>query len=118
MYNHKLKQSLKKISNKKYCILFSRATSAIYSIFNVIGEKNKKIVFPSNLCLNPVYAAIFAKSNFTFSDINYYTGNFSISSLSNTLSENKNISMIFCSHMYGIPNEVEKIKKIGKKIFF
>ena len=119
MYNHKLKQSLKKISNKKYCILFSRATSAIYSIFNVIGEKNKKIVFPSNLCLNPVYAAIFAKSNFTFSDINYYTGNFSISSLTNTLSENKNISMIFCSHMYGIPNEVEKIKKkIGNKNIF
>lgn len=112
----KLKNIFFNLTEKSELNIFSRATVGIYSLFKVIKEKNKSIIFPSTICASPIYASIFAKIKPVFCDVNLSDGNMNSTSLEKLLKKNKkNILAVFAANMYGNPCDAKQIKKISKK---
>ena len=85
----KLKNIFFNLTEKSELNIFSRATVGIYSLFKVIKEKNKSIIFPSTICASPIYASIFAKIKPVFCDVNLSDGNMNSISLEKLLKKNK-----------------------------
>lgn len=114
--NKTLKNFFLKFTDKSEINIFPRATVGIYSLFKIINEKKKSIIFPSTICTSPVYASIFANINPIFCDVNLEDGNMNVILLDKILKKNSGkILGIFAANMYGNPCEANKIKELSKK---
>ena len=56
--------------HKRYAVFTGNGTTAMYLAFQALGMQEKKVLYPAISCTNPVNAAIYARYNVDFCDIN------------------------------------------------
>lgn len=106
------------IDNKKYfgkenIFVTGRATTGLYLILLKEGIKNKKILFPANICYAPVFAAVFLGNKPAFVDIADWA-NTSLKKIQECF--DKDIACIVLPHMYGkVVKDVQKISDFCHK---
>ena len=106
------------IDNKKYfgkenIFVTGRATTGLYLILLKEGIKNKKILFPANICYAPVFAAVFSGNKPAFVDIADWA-NTSLKKIQECF--DKDIACIVLPHMYGkVVKDVQKISDFCQK---
>lgn len=100
--------------NKKYGVYTGNGTTAMYISFLALNLQNKKVLFPSITCTNPINAAIYAGYEVVFCDVNMSNFTMDIESLKNTI-EKENVGIVVPTHIYGHMCDVQKIKEMCNK---
>lgn len=106
----------KKISNllkKKYSVITSNCTSAIYLLLKSLNFKNKKIIIPSNICFEVFLSVIYSQNYPVVIDINNNLG-FSIPDLKKEIKKQKNISAIIFPYLYGNEDNFKSILNLAR----
>ena len=107
----------KKISNlleKKYSVITSNCTSAVYLLMKSLNFKNKKIIIPSNICFDVLLSIIYSQNYPVVIDINKNLG-FSITDLKKEIRKQKNISAIIFPYLYGNAENFKSVLKLVRK---
>jgi len=107
----------KKISNlleKKYSVITSNCTSAVYLLMKSLNFKNKKIIIPSNICFDVLLSIIYSQNYPVVIDINNNLG-FSITDLKKEIRKQKNISAIIFPYLYGNAENFKSVLKLVRK---
>lgn len=95
---------------KKNHVYVGRAASAIYLILQAEHIKNKKILYPANICYAAVYPAIYADNYPVFCDVNGEDGNVTYKIVEQYINE---VAVMVLPHMYGNPiQEIQKIREL------
>ena len=76
-----LEERLAALTGRRYAVLTSRATAALYLAFRALDRAGSRIVLPAILCPSPAYAALYAGYRLAFCDVEPETGNISVSAL-------------------------------------
>lgn len=92
---------------KKNIFITGRATTGLYLIFLKEKIRDKKVLFPANICYAPVFAAVFAGNRPVFVDIADWA-NTSLNKIKACIDDN--VACIVLPHMYGkVVKEIEDI---------
>ncbi len=110
-----LEEKLARMHNRKYCIVVSRCSTAIYLALKALGFKSGKVVLPSILCLNPANAVIYAGLQPVFCDVNLTDFNLDTSDLERVLSQEKDVRAVILPHLYGQPTKIERVERIVRQ---
>lgn len=104
-----LEARLAEITGRRYCVMTSRSTAALYLAFHTLAPHPGRIVFPAVLCPSPVYAALYAGHQPAFCDVDRKTGNMDPAALESLLAETPNVVAVMPTHLYGQPARMEEI---------
>lgn len=101
------------LSLKKNHLFVSRGATGIYLILATNQVRNKKILFPANICYAAVYPALYAGYTPIFCDVDKHTGNVSF----DVVKEYTDIvSVVLLPHMYGNPiSDITMISDLCKR---
>ena len=120
----KIEEFEKKICDyvgSKYAIALSSCSAGLHLACKVAGlNKSKKLLTSPNTFVSSANAALHCNSKVTFADIEYETGNISITNIKKIIARDKTIKAIMPVHFGGLACNVKKIKKEvikNKKIF-
>tara|TARA_A100001037_G_scaffold305652_1_gene346646 strand:- start:1117 stop:2244 length:1128 start_codon:yes stop_codon:yes gene_type:complete len=101
------------LTKRKFCVLTSRATAALFLAFSSLQRKTGFIAFPAILCPSPIFAAICAGYQPIYCDIDPETGNMAPDALETLLSSNQEIVAAVPTHLYGQPAEMKQICELA-----
>ncbi len=110
-----LEHQLAQMHNRRFCLLVSRGTTAIYLALKVLGLHSGKVILPSILCLNPANAVIYAGLKPLFCDVNLSDYNLDAEDLKRILKTSKDIRCLILAHSYGQPADIDQIVEITQK---
>ncbi len=102
------------IDNKKYfgkenIFVTGRATTGLYLILKKENIRDKKVLFPANICYAPVFAAIYAGNKPVFVDVADWA-NISLNKIKESV--DTDVSCIVLPHMYGkVVTDIISIKE-------
>ena len=66
------------IEMKRNHIITGRAATGIYLIFKALGIKDRKVLFPANICYAAIYPVVYSGNIPVFSDVEPKSGNLSL----------------------------------------
>ena len=110
-----LEHQLAQMHNRRFCLLVSRGTTAIYLALKVLGLRPGKVILPSILCLNPANAVIYAGLEPFFCDVNLTDYNLDIEDLKRILKTHRDVRCLILAHSFGQPGDIEEIVNITQK---
>ncbi|MFH1282524.1 MAG: DegT/DnrJ/EryC1/StrS family aminotransferase [bacterium] len=110
-----LENILAKMHKRKYCIVTSRATTALYLAMKTIDVSHKKVIIPSAVCMSPVNAILYAQGQPLFCDVSLRDFNIELKALDKLLQSNINIRALVLPHLYGRSTNISKILTLLKK---
>lgn len=112
--NIKFEKELSKTFRCKYSLAVNSGTDALIIAIKCLNfKKNDEIIMTSNTWISAAYAIALGNAKPVFVDIN--TNNFQMDIGSFKKKINKNTKACIITHLYGFPNEMDKIKNICKK---
>ncbi len=112
--NLKFEKKICKIFKCKYSLAVNSGTDALIIAIKCLGfKKNDEIIMTSNTWISAAYAIALGNAKPVFADIN--TNNFQMDIDSFKKKITKNTKACIITHLYGFPNEMDKIKSICKK---
>ena len=101
--------------NNNSIVLLDRAFLGLYAILKLLKKTSKRnqVLFTSNTCASPVFAAIYANLKPIFTDINLNDFLMDINDVKATLKKNDNILAIVYINTFGhTSNDILEIKKL------
>jgi len=105
----KFEKEFSNVIGSKYAVSFPSGRIGLFSILEILGLKNNKIITPSYTCI-VVPSAIVASKNYPcFADISLSDYNIEVDEIS---SITKDAKCVIPTHMYGNPADVKKLKDI------
>ena len=110
-----LEEELATIHKRRYCIIVSRGTVAVYLALKALGYKTGKIIVPSNICLGPLNAVLYAGLEPYFCDVTLKDFNLDIDQLEQILKIQGDVRAVLLPHMYGHPTDIDRIVQLAQK---
>ena len=112
--NMKFEEEISKTFKCKYSLAVNSGTDALIIAIKCLNFKKKdEVIMTSNTWISAAYAIAIGDAKPVFADIN--TNNFQMDIESFKKKINKNTKACVITHLYGFPNEMDKIKSICKK---
>ena len=112
--NLKFEKKLSKIFKCKYSLAVNSGTDALIIAIKCLSfKKDDEIIMTSNTWISAAYAIALGNAKPVFADIN--TDNFQMDIESFKKKITKKTKACIITHLYGFPNEMDKIKSICKK---
>lgn len=107
--------AIKKYVGCKYAVAISSASAGLHLAVKSLGSNSKElsITSPITFC-STINSVLHCGGDVLFSDIDYFTGNISISNLKAKL-KSKKIKIILPVHFGGLAPDMKEIKKMVKK---
>ena len=107
--------AIKKYVGCKYAVALSSASAGLHLAVKSLGLNSKKlsITSPITFC-STINSVLHCGGDVMFSDIDYFTGNISISNLKAKL-KSKRIKIILPVHFGGLAPDMKEIQKLVKK---
>ena len=117
-YCKKFERYFKSYFNLKYSIAVANGSLALDAAVNVLNLKRKdEVLVTPRSYVSTASCLQNTKAKIKFVDIDLNTQNISVSEIKKNL--NKNTKLIICTHLAGLPCDMNKIKKIiGKRKIF
>ncbi len=98
-----------------YCLPVSRAATALYCVLKQHSRANEYVLVPANLCYAGIFPIEYAEMRPLFCDVDPYSGNVTVQTVSNAIQNVKPVAMII-PHMYGNPvKDLPEIADLCKK---
>lgn len=97
---------------KGECIVVGRAATALYLILLELKKKGEYVIVPANICYAAVFPILSAGLKPVFCDVDKYSGNVTLDTVSAVLCESVVAAII--PHMYG--NPVISLRNIKEKL--
>jgi dTDP-4-amino-4,6-dideoxygalactose transaminase len=110
-----LEERLAALTGRRYAVLTSRATAALYLAFRALDRAGSRIVLPAILCPSPAYAALYAGYRLAFCDVEPETGNISVSALERLLADTPDVVAVLTTHLYGQPAKMAAICEVAER---
>jgi perosamine synthetase len=112
-YTEKFENEIKKLTKAKYCTLVSSCTAALHlSCLALKLKKNDEVIVPAMTHTATAHAVEYTGGKVVFADIDYESGNISLSSLKKIIT--RNTKALIVVHMAGRADNLNEIKKICK----
>ena len=112
-FTDKFESEIKKLTGAKYCTLVSSCTAALHiSCLALNLKKNDEVIVPAMTHTATSHAVEYTGGKAVFADIDYSSGNISISSIKKLI--NKKTKAIIAVHMAGRSCELNEILKLCK----
>ncbi len=130
-YLDKFELKLKKLTNSKYVLLTSSGTSALFLSLKIHKVDMTEILVPSMTFAATINSILYNNAIPHFIDCEIDSPNIDINKLNSYLSNNfivknkicinkttkKRVSCIMAVHAYGLPIDIDKLRKIAKKYY-
>lgn len=110
-----LEERLATLTGRRYAVLTSRATAALYMAFQALDRESGRIVLPAILCPSPAYAVLYAGYRPVFCDVEPETGNISVSALEKLLADTPDVVAVLATHLYGQPAQMTAICEVAER---
>ena len=110
-----VENEIARIHKRKYCLITSRASSAIYISLKSIINTTANVILPTISCPSPANAVLYSGNYPLFCDIDINDYNICPIALERIQKE-KNIKAIIAIHLYGNPAKMDQIINLAKLI--
>ena len=108
-----VENEIARIHKRKYCLITSRASSAIYISLKSIISTKANVILPTISCPSPANAVLYSGNYPLFCDIDINDYNICPIALERILKREKNIKAIIAIHLYGNPAKMDQILSIA-----
>ncbi len=110
----KFENNFSKFAKSKYCISVANGTDALeIAIESLNLPKNSEVIVPVNTWISAASAVVRNNLRLVFCDINLHDYSINVDDLKKKI--NKKTKLIIPVHLYGIPANMNKIKKLSSK---
>ena len=109
-----VESEIARIHKRKYCLITSRASSAIYISLKSIISTKANVILPTISCPSPANAVLYSGNYPLFCDIDINDYNICPIALERILKREKNIKAIIAIHLYGNPAKMDQIINLAK----
>lgn len=115
--SEQLEEVIAKQFDFSHCVLTGRATSGFTAIFNVLFNKNDRVIFPAIICPQPIVSAKIANLTPVIIDVQKNNGIIDIEKVKNALEKDKKIKAIVFVELFGQQKEktLQKLILLAKK---
>ncbi|MBI5134701.1 DegT/DnrJ/EryC1/StrS family aminotransferase [Candidatus Uhrbacteria bacterium] len=109
-----LELRLAEMHRRRYCIVTSRGTVAIFLALQSLGSEQGCVIIPAIICPSVVNAIVYAGFTPEFCDVRLRDFNLDPVALERALKTQKAVRAVLLPHLYGHPTDIDRIRELTR----